>query len=146
MSSKKKPEFALNIGVSSILFIFVILCLVSFATLSLSSATSDYRLSQRVLNNSQNYYDACNKAEELLASFDDTLKKTYDGGISRAGYYESVGHKKTFSVDLSDYQSLQVEIKILYPDVAGNPFYEITSWKVITTGNLEYDDSLNVFK
>lgn len=144
--SRRKQEFSLNIGVSSILFIFVILCLVSFATLSLSSAMSDYKLSKKILTNSEKYYDACNEAEELLASFDETLKRTYDEGISRSGYHEAVGHKKHFSVELSEYQTLQIEIKILYPENPGESFYEVTSWRVVTTGNLEYDDSLNVFK
>lgn len=143
---KKKREFTLNVGTSSILFIFIILCLVSFATLSLSSAMSDFKLSQRVCENAENYYTACNEAEELLASFDDTLKALYDTGISRAGYYESVGKRKSFAVPINDIQTLVVDIKINYPDSPGDSFYEVTGYKTETTGDLEYDDSLPVYK
>ena len=144
--AKKKKGLPLNVGTSSVLFIFVILCLVSFAILSLSSAMSDYKLSSRVSENSQAYYNACNTAEEQLASFDKTLKDLYDTGISRTGYYESVGKKKTFAVPINDIQTLEVEIRILYPVQSGEAFYDITSWKTDTTGELDYDDTLPVFK
>ncbi|SCX14135.1 hypothetical protein SAMN02910339_01964 [Lachnospiraceae bacterium YSD2013] len=143
--AKKKRELPLNVGTSSVLFIFVILCLVSFAILSLSSAMSDYKLSKRVVENSQAYYDACNEAEVQLASFDKTLKDLYDTGISRAGYFENVGKKKTFAIPINDIQTLEVEIRILYPESAGESFYDITSWKTDTTGELDYDDTLPVF-
>lgn len=143
---RKKREMPFNIGTTSVLFIFVILCLVSFSILSLSSATSDYNLSKRVSANTNDYYYACNKAEALIAETDIALKALYDTKISRSGYYESVGKKVSFAVAINELQSLNVELKILYPDTPGSPFYEITSWQVITTGTLEYDDSLNVFK
>ncbi len=142
----KKRGLPLNVGTSSVLFIFVILCLVSFAILSLSSAMSDYKLSSRVAENSQAYYDACNSAEEQLASFDKTLKNLYDTGISRSGYYDSVGKKKTFAIPVNDVQTLEVEIRILYPEKEGESFYDITSWKTETTADLEYDDTLPLFK
>ena len=143
--AKKKRELPLNVGTSSVLFIFVILCLVSFAILSLSSAMSDYKLSSRVVENSQAYYDACNTAEEQLASFDNTLKELYDTGISRSGYFENVGKKKSFAIPINDIQTLEVEIRILYPEGSGESFYDITSWKTDTTGELNYDDTLPVF-
>ena len=42
--NKKRP-MAFNIGTSSILIVFVLLCLATFAALSLVSANADYRLS-----------------------------------------------------------------------------------------------------
>ena len=42
--NKQKKEF-IHIGFSSILMVFTMLCLVTFATLSLITANSDYRLS-----------------------------------------------------------------------------------------------------
>ena len=144
--SKKKHEFTLNIGISSILFIFIILALVSFSTLSLSSAMSDYKLTSRLVSNSESYYKACEKAEEALSDCDETLSALYATGISRAGYYEKVGKKKTFTIPVTDIQTLNIEIKILYPEEEGGNFYEITSFNVLTTGELEYDDGLNVYR
>ncbi|MCR5310637.1 MAG: hypothetical protein K6E32_04370 [Lachnospiraceae bacterium] len=144
--SKKKREFSLNVGISSILFIFVILALVSFAILSLSSSVSDYKLTSRVADGSTKYYEACNRAEEMLEGFDRTLSDLYSTGISRAGYFEKVGKKKTFSVPVTDIQTLQIEISIRYPEGAGEDFYDITNWSLETTGTLEFDETLPVFK
>ena len=41
----KKKKFSMNIGSASILLVFVILCLVSFAVLSIVSANADSKLS-----------------------------------------------------------------------------------------------------
>ena len=41
----KKKSFPMNIGLSSILLIFVVLCLVSFSILSIVSANADKKLS-----------------------------------------------------------------------------------------------------
>lgn len=40
-NSSKKKQFGMNIGSASILLVFVILCLVSFAVLSIVSANAD---------------------------------------------------------------------------------------------------------
>ena len=113
--AKKKRELPLNVGTSSVLFIFVILCLVSFAILSLSSAMSDYKLSKRVVENSQAYYDACNEAEEQLASFDKTLKDLYDTGISRAGYFENVGKKRPSQYRLTIFRPWRLRYGFFIP-------------------------------
>lgn len=146
MASRKRNDFSLNIGTSSILFIFVVLCLVSFAILSLASALSDNKLSTKVLDYTIAYSEACNEAYARLATFDDSLKAAYDNGISRSGYYEAVGKKFSFAIPFTDIQTLDVEIKILYPENPGEPFYEITKWCTSTVGELDYDDSLPVFR
>ena len=143
--SKKKQSFNLNVGTSSILFIFVILTLISFAVLSLVSALTDYRLSKDVANNTTNYYEASGMLEEQISEVDNSLKDLYDTGISRAGYFEQTGTERSFAYPISDLQSLNATIKILYPENEGEPFYEITSWMVITTGSIEYDDTIHVF-
>lgn len=142
----KNSRSPFNVGTSSVLLIFVILCLVSFAVLSLVSALSDYKLSQNVADNTTAYYEACNSIEDQLNQIDVRLKSLYDTGISRKGYFDEVGQKMSFAYPISDIQSLTVDIVVLYPEVSGDNFYEITSWEIVTTGSLEYDDSLPVAK
>ena len=74
-NSSKKKQFGMNIGSASILLVFVILCLVSFAVLSTVSANADSKLSTRVLERTTAYYNACNQAEPSLAGMDKTLKR-----------------------------------------------------------------------
>lgn len=144
--AKSRKEIKLNIGTSSILFIFVILSLVSFAILSLVSAHSDYRLSKSVAQNTTSYYEACNEIEDKLAQTDVSLKALFDSGISRVSYFEQAGKTMSFAYPVSDIQSLVVEIEILYPENPGDCFYDVKTWQIITTGNLEYDSSLPVMK
>lgn len=54
--NKQKKGF-IHIGFSSILMVFTMLCLVTFATLSLITANSDYRLSLKVAEKTTAYYE-----------------------------------------------------------------------------------------
>ena len=116
---------------------FVILCLVSFAVLSIVSANADSRLSTRVLERTTAYYDACNQAEQSLAGMDNTLRRVYEASDSEDAYYGSVGHGKSYVIPISDLQSLQVTIEILYPLSADDTFYRITAWQVLNTEKLQ---------
>lgn len=71
---REQTSFA-NIGSSSLLIIFLILCLTTFAILSLSSAKSDYSLSERLAEHKSQYYKASSKAEDILEEIDKTLEK-----------------------------------------------------------------------
>lgn len=143
-TKSSKFSFGLNIGSSSILLIFVILCLVSFATLSIVSANADRKLTAKVLERTTAYYEACNKAEAALADVDTTLTKIYQDVANEAEYFDTVGHSKSYAITISDLQILQVNIEILYPQEDDDTFYRITSWQVITTGELQNDNIIIV--
>lgn len=64
---KKKRSFGISIGSSSILVVFVVLCLTTFATLSLVSANADYRLSRKTADAAAAYYALDGAGEELVS-------------------------------------------------------------------------------
>ncbi len=128
----KGPEFHVNVGSSSILLIFVILCLISFATLSIVSANADAKLSRRVVERTTAYYEACNQAQTDIADMDDTLAAVYADSFDEEEYFMAVGRNKTCTVAISALQTLSVTVEILYPKQEGDPFYRITSWQVLT--------------
>lgn len=130
--NKNGPSFGLNIGSSSILMIFVILCLVSFAALSTVSANADHKLSSKVLSRTTAYYNACNEAEKALADLDNTLATVYSSASNADDYFATVGHNKSYTFPISDLQTLQVNIEILYPDSDEDTFYLVTSWQTQT--------------
>lgn len=139
-----KKIYGMNIGSSSILMIFVILCLVSFATLSIVSANADYMLSKKMADRNISYYEACNQAERSIATIDTTLQNLSETGISEDEYFKQVGYDISYTITISNIQSLQIELKILYPNKEEPSCYEITSWKVVTTGSLDYNENLPV--
>ena len=142
----KKKTVGVNIGSSSILLIFVILCLVSFAALSIVSANADYKLGQKILTRTSAYYEAYNQAEKSIAAIDKTLWDVYSSSANEKDYFSTVGHEKSYLIPISDLQNLSIELEILYPQTTGDTCYKIQSWKVINVEEIPYDDALPVFQ
>ena len=140
----KRKSYGVNIGSSSILLIFVILCLVSFAVLSIVSAQTDYKLSRKLAERTTKYYKANNEVESYLRDLQASLEKIYEDSATAEEYFAVAGHDTTFSIQLSEQQMLNVHLTILYPG-DGKGYYEINTWKVETQDTLELDDTLPVF-
>ena len=62
MNHKERKKFGfVNIGTASLLVVFLTLCLVAFAMLSLSSAKNDYEFSRKLADRTTAYYvQRCN--------------------------------------------------------------------------------------
>ena len=118
MNKEKKGVPFLNIGSSSLLVVFLVLCLVIFAVLTLTGAQSDYRFSRRLADRRTAYYAACNQAEEQIASLD------------AAGELKNMTESRSFQVQISDRQALFVELS---PDDTDG--YVISAWQTISTGD-----------
>ena len=65
---KKKRLPITNIGTAILLMVFIVLCMITFSALSLSSAFRDAEMGQKAANRITEYYTASGKAEELLAT------------------------------------------------------------------------------
>ncbi len=69
MKQKKKISFSfIHMGAPSLLMIFLVLCLFTFALLSLSSAKNNRTLSQQSADRIQAYYQASSLAEQARHS------------------------------------------------------------------------------
>ena len=53
----KKKHFSMNVGISWILVIFILLCLVTFGVLSMVSANSDYQMSKKTADRVTAFYE-----------------------------------------------------------------------------------------
>ena len=154
MSKRKYPT--INIGSSSMLVVFIILCLVTFSVLSVASANNDRKYSEKIADRTTAYYEASNKAEELLSQIDDKLKQVYEQ--YNAGYLSQVPDVLTsidgidtsdfpsvsFSVPINDTQTLSVSLLIQIPEKEGDTFYTVTSWKEISTEVWNGDEPMNL--
>ena len=130
MKNKKFSYPPLQIGTSFMLLIFIILSMVTFAVLSLSSSMKDYEYSQKAAQQTSEYYAACNKAEEKLAQINHELK---NNGITK--------NIIEFTVPINDSASLQIVLKA---DPHKNPGYSIITWKQISAQEWSGDQSLPV--
>lgn len=141
----KHATFHMNIGLPSMLLVFVVLCLVSFSVLSLVSANADKKLSQKVMDRNSAYYEACNEAEQMLCEMDSMLWQIYTTAKDETDFYQrAAACQLTYMYPVSELQSLQVTIRPHYPSPETDTLYQIMQWQIITTGTLEYDESLHV--
>ena len=83
--SEKAPAPFFNIGASSLLVIFLILCLVTFAILTLTSAKSDADFAEKLAHHKMNYYAACNTAESTLDEIDAVLADAWQRSDTDTG-------------------------------------------------------------
>lgn len=68
-----KGNFQFSVGGSSILMIFVVLCLTTFGILSYSTADADCKITNKNAETVQSYYQACGNAEKKLKQIDSAL-------------------------------------------------------------------------
>lgn len=142
MNKEKKTDGFPNIGLSSLLIIFLILCMTTFALLALSSAKSDDTLSQKLAAHRTDYYAASSKAEEILAQIDTALAQDHTSIISKTEFTienttisineDDDSSVLSFSVPLENSQALSVKLQITDPSKSEH-YYRILEWKV--TGN-----------
>lgn len=128
MKVRKTSYPPVNMGISLMLVVFIILCMVVFSVLSLSTAIKDRNYSQKYANNTAEYYEACNQAELELASLSDNLS-TYDEN-----------ELLEYNIEVNDDKILHVSVEV-HPSTKD---YTIKTWKLISTNTWEGDDTISV--
>ncbi len=128
----KKENFRLpTVGVSSLLMIFAVVCLVVFALLTISTVQGQGRLAQQSWDAVERYYEARNQAHTLLAEL--RVGKLPQGVNVSEGKY-------SFRCPMGETQYLQVEAKIEEDQV------DILRWQVCSGENWEAEESLPVWR
>lgn len=165
MKKNKSTSSFINIGSSSLLIIFLILSLVTFAILSLSSARSDYNFSKKLAAHKSEYYEASSKAETIVSRIDASLSEyAKSSGENLDAYRQKVaeafdgtqmeeitltlaetdaGQSILFSVPMSSSQTLDVELTVTDYSKS-ETYYEIKSWQVVSTESWENDQSIQL--
>lgn len=145
---RKGISTGLGIGSSSILMIFILLCLTTFAVLSLTTASADKRLTDKASQAVLEYYAADVKAEERLMEIDDALLAAQIApevgyldwcaeNLTTIGSDLTVKHNQTsidvsYRVPMSANQALEVALNVPKRAV-GEPRYRVTGWQAVST-------------
>lgn len=141
----------IGVGGSSILVIFVLLCLTAFATLSLTTANADRSLTLRTAQAAQNYYEADARAEEILGEVDYLLVGFRRQAVSQSAYFdlceqrlpesiagmnvsrvENNSLRLSYTVPAGDGAELAVVLRVS-PGMTGR--FELEEWKLVSTGD-----------
>jgi len=161
MKNKKEKRSLLSFGFSTILFAFVMICVVVFSALSMISAYSDYKLSKKVADKTQNYYKAEEHAYETIAAIDSILAECYESADNQTAYYQQVkerlanlnviintasGCSVSFQEPIASQQYLSVIVSITYPQAPKDTFFEIQEWKSVYEQTTIEDEPLNLIQ
>lgn len=121
-----KEDFSIStLGGTSLMLIFAVLCLTVFAVLSLSTAKAGDQLSESMQTAVQDYYDADNKAEEILASL---RRGEFNEEVEDLGD-DTYSYRCPINERLSLYVSVQV---------SGDE-YEILQWQAAVDDSMIFE-------
>ncbi|MGN0399780.1 MAG: hypothetical protein ACI4EO_06595 [Blautia sp.] len=156
---KKNLRTPPGTGISSILLIFILLCMITFSVLSYVSARTDYRLSQKTSEHTRAVYQAENQANDILNQIDARLEKAYASGKDFSHYPDRIkillkdldgvsfldSQKITFQVPVGEEQMLEVCILLSSDLQEGDVYYTIETWKLINSRHWNPDNRLPVY-
>ena len=158
---KQRRSSFMAIGIPSMFVIFAVLCLVILSLLSLGTSRQDMQSSQRSLEQTTAYYQACAQASEnyqTIADYihqicgEDISKNTYDSDMSTVSSlcpnasWDSQKETVFFSVPMNDEQSVFVEISASWSQMLSGTSPEITVWKTISTKTWNPDTRQPVYQ
>ena len=125
-----------HVGSASILLIFTVLSIISFATLTLVNSKADYNLSDNLAQRQASYYAACHRANALVAAVDAGFEAGAQDGIIKE------------SIPITDNQSLDISIltKSAKNSINSDKSDNILQWQVVNHGDYDYDTTLPVMK
>jgi hypothetical protein len=153
--NRPRQEYRVGIGASSMLTIFVVLCVSTLALLALSGARGDQALTARAVNMTSGYYEASDRAQRVIAEIDSAVRdaatkaanpQEFEGSMANL-FVDGVslvydGGNLSFELDAGGGRKLLVAVK---PDQTGG-HCRITRYK-LTGGELWTGEggALNLF-
>ncbi len=157
--TKEKREAnmtGIQIGISSLLLIFTVVCIVIFCVLSFSSARADYALAMKSMKATKAYYNADFQGEELKKQIDDMLlefapmgedavwsklMETFPGACDRD--IRSI----TFTIDTAYEQMLKIRLEVANANeiAANRQNFTVKEWKILNKEEYEISTDMPVW-
>lgn len=145
MNTHKKRS-VVSIGTTTIVLIFVLLCLLTFSVLSLVSAQANMRLSRKSADHTTAYYTAENTANEILAEVIQCMENHLTGANAEE-FYAGVRSdlegthgiafpepsQLVWRVPVNKNQSLHVTLALSFEPLSNGEHYQIISWNTENT-------------
>ena len=147
VTKKKSLSFGTSMGVSSVIAILVILVLIVFSALSITTSKADLTLSQKSADGIKAYYDADAEAEDRMAEIAETIAGGVDWSteLSQNGYNISstVGGTPiliAYTIPVDENRNLTVELL-----ADGNGKLTRKLWQVVPAKQWVPDENLQLF-
>lgn len=150
MESTEKKQKG-SIGSSTLILIFIILCLATFALLSLSNAGGDRNLANKNAEAVRTYYEADSQGEQFVQMVDqavqevrqetsDQVKQQQKLAEKLGNYYNADSRTAETDIPMAFDQALHVELAL-----DGQANYSIRSWRVYNQKDYEIDNKIPVW-
>lgn len=139
----KKGRHGTPMGVPSIIAILVILVLVVFSALALTTSNADLKLSEKTAVSVRDYYEADSSAEIMMATAVKAVRTGKTGGLPAGMALKKVdeGAQVVYNVPIDEGRELSVELLITEDGKVTRKL-----WQVITTAEWNPDMSLDVIR
>ena len=157
---KKRTKPIISIGTSCILLIFLSLCLLTFAILSLASAQADLRLSEKIAERTASYYQGEARASRLLADLNQELSSQFSlletqadvlsvmaDFLTKEAYSFSVSDASvSFQVPSAEDQQLFIVLTAEFPSSSYGSFFTVSAWETESTREWSPDTHQDVYQ
>jgi hypothetical protein len=132
----RRRETAAHVGSASILLIFTVLSLISFAALATASSKADYNLSRNLAIRQYTYYSACHKGNAFVAAVSSGYSEGAENGIIEE------------NIPITDNQSLVITLMSNSINNLSNSYNspQIKRWQIVNYEANDYDYTLPVYK
>ena len=138
---KKTKYPIMNMGTVSVLTIFIVLCMVTFATLTYISVRKDASFAEQLAGRTTAYYAAVSEANRQIADIDALLRQAWEGGT-----WQDIEKTYEFSVPIDSEKELQVVLEACSPDQASGLFFRILQFQEVSSAEWTGDTSLPVLQ
>lgn len=162
MAMNRKRGFS-GAGLSTVLLVFVMLCLIVFSVLSLSTAKADLEMSRKVADGTSAYYRAQSLASERLEEIDALLAKTYnENKMSYLSAAQKALQKEddlevtqasdetelfcTYRISVDENRQLCVKLAVANPETGNETSAQILAWEVEQSKDWNADTGLPVLQ
>ena len=138
-----------NLGITSIVLIFTVLCLTVFAVLSISNAAGDRALAVLNADMVQAYYDADCRGEEWFAETCAQIADIRAESKDDSDFLESVS--RAFELEYDENIGCRIvvdDVRSLYIEITAGTLAEpprVLRWVIVSEGEYVIDDSMPVW-
>jgi hypothetical protein len=151
--TKKENGYRANIGIPSLILIFIVMCLITFGLLSLSTAKNEWDLSSRNASAVTEYYRADSEGEEFYQMIkekqEEVFRQSTDLQEQKKLLKKELGDSYFMDkgvivkqIPMERSQALSIE---LIPGFNKKKSLKISKWKVIHTEEIAIDQSMSVW-
>lgn len=156
---KKTSGTFIGTGMTTILLLFVMLCMMTFAVLSLVTARADLKQSQRLAERTTEYHESENAANDVLLTVIRAVEECLDAGDAGTFYRQVRGKLEDtegitfrddthleYTVPSGDEQLLRAALEISYEAFSDGSHYQVTGWSTESTHEWNADTPLPLYE